>query len=68
MNDPGLDDPIQDGAKTVEQEKDDESLLAEEEEQAFLTPRSVTDTHLTPGHPSSDCPAVDGGLPQPPFP
>lgn len=46
MNDPGLDDPIHDGAKTVEQDNDDEPPLEEEEEQAFLNPRSVTQIEL----------------------
>ena len=41
MNDPGLDDPIQNGAKTVEQDKDEEFDLLEQEEQAFLNPRWV---------------------------
>lgn len=38
MNDPGLDDPIQDGAETVEQEREEE---AEETKEAlaYLNPR-----------------------------
>lgn len=34
MNDPGLESPIQDGAKAVEEDKQDE-----EDEQTFLNPR-----------------------------
>lgn len=40
MNDPGLDSPIQDGAKAVEGERRDEDELDNEDEQAFLNPRS----------------------------
>ena len=40
MNDPGLDSPIQDGAKAVEEDKTDEDELDKEDEQAFLNPRS----------------------------
>ena len=39
MNDPGLDSPIKDGAKAVEEEHRDEADLEEEDEQAFLNPR-----------------------------
>ena len=39
MNDPGLDSPIQDGAKAVEENRDEDDL-EEEDEQAFLNPRS----------------------------
>ena len=38
MNDPGLDEPIQNDAKDVENQKEDESDAKEEHEQAFLEP------------------------------
>ena len=41
MNDPGLDSPIQDGAKAVEDEDREEEELEEEDEQTFLNPRST---------------------------
>lgn len=41
MNDPGLDDPIQENAREVEQDSDeDEWELERQEEQTFLNPRS----------------------------
>ncbi|MCJ1468607.1 hypothetical protein MMC07_007236 [Pseudocyphellaria aurata] len=41
MNDPGLDNPIQENAKEVEQDSDDdESELERQDEQTFLNPRS----------------------------
>ena len=46
MNDPGLDAPIQDGAKAVEEEKQGEEEVEEEDEQAFLNPRSEASTFL----------------------
>lgn len=40
MNDPGLDNPIQENAKEVEQHSDDdESELERQDEQTFLNPR-----------------------------
>lgn len=39
MNDPGLDNPIQNGAKAVEDDNREEDELEEEDEQAFLNPR-----------------------------
>ncbi|KAL8746042.1 MAG: hypothetical protein Q9184_007798, partial [Pyrenodesmia sp. 2 TL-2023] len=39
MNDPGLDEPIQEHSKDVEQERKDESDFQREDEQAFLDPR-----------------------------
>lgn len=44
MNDPGLDSPIQDGAKAVEVDQNaerKEEEVQEEDEQTFLNPRSV---------------------------
>lgn len=59
MNDPGLDSPIQDGAKAVEDENREENL-EDEDEQAFLNPRC--EAFL----PSTDARliilTVDGGL------
>ena len=43
MNDPGLDSPIEDGAKAVEVDQNTERReeeMQEEDEQAFLKPRS----------------------------
>ena len=68
MNDPGLQDPIQNGAETVEHGKDDEPRLEEEEEQAFLNPRSVIQTKLALSSPCSNGNAVDGGSLQQRFP
>lgn len=40
MNDPGLEDPISNNAKVIENQKEsDEEDEADENEQAFLTPR-----------------------------
>ena len=39
MNDPGLDEPISNDAKDVENQKNDERDEMEEDEQAFLEPR-----------------------------
>ena len=39
MNDPGLDEPIQETSKDVEQDRKDELDFHKEDEQAFLTPR-----------------------------
>lgn len=39
MNDPGLDEPIQETSKDVEQERKDEMDFKKEDEQAFLNPR-----------------------------
>jgi potassium channel subfamily K len=39
MNDPGLDDPIANEAKDVEEQHVDEKEEREEDEQAFLEPR-----------------------------
>ena len=42
MNDPGLDSPISEGARVMENEKQsDERDEVEEDEQAFLAPRCV---------------------------
>lgn len=41
MNDPGLDNPIQDGAKAVEDDDREEDELEAEDEQAFLNPRCL---------------------------
>lgn len=41
MNDPGLDEPISNDAKDVENQKRDEEDEKEEHEQAFLEPRYV---------------------------
>ncbi|KAL8843973.1 MAG: hypothetical protein Q9176_001668 [Flavoplaca citrina] len=38
MNDPGLDEPIQETSKDVEQDRKDELDFHKEDEQAFLTP------------------------------
>jgi potassium channel subfamily K, other eukaryote len=38
MNDPGLDTPIADEAKDVEDQKRDEKEAEEEDEQAYLEP------------------------------
>lgn len=43
MNDPGLDDPIQENAREVEQDSDEgEWELVWQDEQTFLNPRSST--------------------------
>lgn len=39
MNDPGLDEPIQETSKDVEQDRKDELDFQKEDEQAFLNPR-----------------------------
>ena len=41
MNDPGLDEPISNDAKDVENQERDARDEKEEDEQAFLEPRSV---------------------------
>jgi hypothetical protein len=41
MNDPGLEEPIANDAKDVENQKHDEDDKNEEEEQTFLEPRYV---------------------------
>ncbi|KAL8922808.1 MAG: hypothetical protein Q9208_004933 [Pyrenodesmia sp. 3 TL-2023] len=41
MNDPGLDEPIQEHSKDVEQERKDELQFQREDEQAFLDPRLI---------------------------
>jgi hypothetical protein len=41
MNDPGLDEPISNDAKDVENQVNDEHDEKEEDEQAFLEPRQV---------------------------
>jgi hypothetical protein len=41
MNDPGLDEPISNDAKDVENQVNDERDEKEEDEQAFLEPRQV---------------------------
>ena len=41
MNDPGLDEPISNDAKDVENQEKDARDEKEEDEQAFLEPRSV---------------------------
>lgn len=41
MNDPGLDEPISNDAKDVENQRIDEQDEVEEDEQAFLEPRYV---------------------------
>ncbi|KAL8759648.1 MAG: hypothetical protein Q9199_000609 [Rusavskia elegans] len=38
MNDPGLDEPIQETSKDVEQDRKDELDFQKEDEQAFLNP------------------------------
>lgn len=42
MNDPGLDEPISNGAKGVENQAMDERDEREEDEQAYLEPRYVS--------------------------
>ncbi|KAL8928102.1 MAG: hypothetical protein Q9172_001012 [Xanthocarpia lactea] len=42
MNDPGLDEPIKETSKGVEQDRKDELEFQREDEQAFLTPRYIT--------------------------
>ncbi len=42
MNDPGLDEPISNDAKDVENQKIDEKDEKEEDEQEFLEPRFVS--------------------------
>ena len=64
MNDPGLDSPIQDGAKAVEDEKREENL-EEEDEQAFLNPRCEAFLRTTDA--SLIILTVDGGLLRLPF-
>lgn len=39
MNDPGLEEPIQQESKHVEQDRKDEEDFQKEDEQAFLDPR-----------------------------
>ena len=39
MNDPGLHSPIEDGANAVEEDKQDDEDIEEEDEQTFLNPR-----------------------------
>lgn len=39
MNDPGLDEPIQEHSKDVEQDRKNELEVQREDEQAFLDPR-----------------------------
>lgn len=39
MNDPGLNEPIQQESKNVEEDRKDEEDLQKEDEQAFLDPR-----------------------------
>ncbi len=39
MNDPGLDDPINESAKKIEDERKEEKDVEREDEQAFLNPR-----------------------------
>ena len=46
MNDPGLDDPIQNGAKAVEDDNREEDELEKEDEQAFLNPRLPPSSEL----------------------
>jgi potassium channel subfamily K len=41
MNDPGLDEPISNDARDVENQVNDEHDEKEEDEQAFLEPRQV---------------------------
>ncbi|KAL8827277.1 MAG: hypothetical protein Q9170_007078 [Blastenia crenularia] len=41
MNDPGLDEPIQQQSNNVEQERKDEEQFQKEDEQAFLDPRLI---------------------------
>ena len=53
MNDPGLDEPIQDSAK-VEDERKAEEQLEEEDEQTFLVPRYPLD--MNPWNTPSDPP------------
>ena len=67
MNDPGLEDPIQDGAKTVDQDKEEEPDVQEEEEQAFLNPRSVCPTSPTRASTNLWSRVVAGGLRPRPF-
>lgn len=62
MNDPGLDSPIQDGAKAVEADQNEERQEEEvqaEDEQTFLNPRLILSA---PDHDKTDESAVDGGL------
>ena len=65
MNDPGLDSPIQDGAKAVEDENREEEL-EEEDEQAFLNPRC--EAFLRSPDAILIILTVDGGLLRLPFP
>ena len=46
MNDPGLDEPISDDAKDIENQQRDEKDEREEDEQAFLEPRYVRSVYL----------------------
>ena len=41
MNDPGLDEPIRNDAKTVEEESPNNEKDEADDDQAFLTPRLV---------------------------
>ena len=40
MNDPGLDEPIRESSKKIENERHDEEDLERDQEQGFLRPRS----------------------------
>ncbi|KAL8796812.1 MAG: hypothetical protein Q9195_000895 [Heterodermia aff. obscurata] len=60
MNDPGLDSPIQDGAKAVEDENREENM-EDEDEQAFLNPRCAASLRSTDA--SLITLAVDGAQP-----
>jgi len=52
MNDPGLDEPISNDARDVENQVNDERDEKEEDEQAFLEPRQV---FFLPGIASVTC-------------
>ena len=51
MNDPGLDDPIQENAREVEHDTDEDGwALERQDEQTFLNPRSSASVRRADSH------------------
>ena len=62
MNDPGLEEPLNETQKRVEQERKEEEDFEQEEEQTFLNPRSDPQCLPFQNFSLKSSVTVDGGL------
>ena len=62
MNDPGLEEPLNETQKRVERERKEEEDFEQEEEQTFLNPRSNLQCLPTQNFLLKSFVTVDGGL------